>query len=354
MKKYSIILLTIVIVLFVLSATIYASDEGKVYKWRAVSHSMAGTTKYDQVMVKFCERVKEASNGRLIIEPYAAGVLFPVFDSFDALKNNIVQMSMVFSGYWAGIDPFFAISGNHPGSPLTDFSECMYREEEAAPLKEKVYAKYGIKYLGCFDWAEPEPLMSMVAVNKIEDFKGLKIRTSGPGANFFKRLGASVVSLSAPEIYTSLKLGTIDLAEYTGWAENSEMGLNEVTKYIILPSLHMGSNEDKALCVNPKAWNELPDDIKAIVIACLGEAKYRSAYLYTSMNRKAKAEKWDGVEIITLPEEEVVKGRKIGLEVERWYAEQNPECAEYVAIEARVLHELGYIDEAKDLGYSEQ
>ena len=45
--------------------------------------------------------VKKASNGRLIIEPYGAGVLFPVPESFDAVRDGVVQMAMV----WSGIGP---------------------------------------------------------------------------------------------------------------------------------------------------------------------------------------------------------------------------------------------------------
>jgi len=354
MKKYCIMLLLIIIVLSVFSAANYASSEGKVYKWRIVDHTVAGTVKHENT-VRFCERVKEVSNGRLIIEPYAGGVLFPVFDTFEAVQNDIVEMSAVYGGYWAGVNPFFAITGNQPGSPIQDFAECAYCEEEVVPLKQKVYAKYGITYLGPFSWTEAEYMMSNVPIRKVEDFKGLKVRTSGPGAHVFKALGASVVSASAPEIYNLLKLGTVDVAEYDSYDENSRLGLNEVTKYAILLSFHTGACEAQALCVNPKEWDKLPDDLKAIVMSCRGDIMYDFAWRLKSANCKAKVKYWDkgNIEYITFPEEELEKGRKVGLDVMRWYAKQNPECAEYVAIRARTLYELGYKDEAKYLGYNE-
>jgi len=330
-----------------------AEAEGKVFKWRAVTHQMVGTDRYQKTFVVFCENVKKASGGRLIIEPYGAGVLFPVSESLNAVMNGVVEMGAVWSGYWAGINPMFAIVGNRPGSPITEFSECLYNDEKCAPIVEKVYKKVGVQYLGTFDFAPPEILCSTVPIRTLDDFKGLVIRTSGPGANFYSRLGASAVSLSGPEVYTALQLGTIDAAEYNDWAVNKQMGFDEVTTYVIEPCLHMGSNEDKALIVNPKAWKNLPDDLKAIVIACRDQARYNSAITF-SIDSKISKREWinEGVKIINLPEEGVKKARKIGSEVMLDYAKKNPESAEYVAMYAQDLYNLGYIEEAKTLGYT--
>ena len=88
---------------WVMAATVflltdYVSAAEKVYKWRAVTHQLVGTARYKGTVVPFCEMVKKASNGRLIIEPYGAGVLFPVPESFDAVRDGVVQMAMVWGG----------------------------------------------------------------------------------------------------------------------------------------------------------------------------------------------------------------------------------------------------------------
>ena len=78
------------VILYLAVMTAPSSAADKVYKWRLVTHSMVGTERY-QTVVDFCETVKKASGGRLLIEPFGAGVLFPVYDSFDSVKNGIVQ-----------------------------------------------------------------------------------------------------------------------------------------------------------------------------------------------------------------------------------------------------------------------
>ncbi|MEG1544183.1 MAG: TRAP transporter substrate-binding protein DctP [Tannerellaceae bacterium] len=311
---------------------------------------MVGTERYKTV-VDFCDTVKKASNGRLIIEPFGAGVLFPVYDSLDSVKNGIVQAAFVWSGYWSSKDPTFAILGNRPGCPITNFSEEMYFEEKVMPVKEKLYKKYGVTYLGTLDYMPPEILCSVVPIKKLGDFKGKNIRTGGIGALFYKALGANTVSVAAPEIYTALQMKTIDAAEFSDWKENMDMGLNEVTKFVIEPCLHLGSNEDKGFIINTKAWNSLPNDLKEIVISARDHSRYRSAITNPPQSTIAKHLWAKKVKTITLSQADVEKARVIGAKVILEQAKKTPEGKEYIAIYAKVLNELGYTSQAKALGY---
>ena len=262
-------------------------------------------------------------------------------------------MAMLFSGYWAGKDPVFALAGSRPGDPILSFSENYYRAEKLAPLLSKVYAKYGVTSLGSFDLASPEILMSRVPIRSLEDFKGKNIRTAGLGASFYPLLGASAVSLSGPEIYTALQLGTVDAAEYNDWLVNKELGFHEVTKYVIEPCFHTGATDDKELIVNPAAWNSLPEDLQNIVLACRDMARYLSALAYDVESSKAKTS-WEedfGVEIIQLPEKDIKKARSLAAELIVDFGKKSPEAEEYVKIYAEVLNDLGYIDIAESLGY---
>lgn len=354
MKRFSIVLLISLLVIL-LCVTSFSIAAEKVYKWRAVTHQLVGTARYEKTVVPFCEMVEKASNGRLIIEPYGAGVLFPVFDSLDAVRDGVVQMAMVWSGYWAGKDPVFALAGGRPGDPISTFSENFYRSEKLAPLLSEVYSKYGVTSLGAFDFASTEILMSRVPIRTLEDFKGKNIRTGGLGASFYPLLGASAVSLSSPEIYTALQLGTVDAAEYNDWLVNKELGFHEVTKYVIEPCLHSGATDDKELIVNPAAWNELPDDLKNIVLACRDMARYLSASAYDVESQKSK-KSWVedfGVEIITLSDADVKIARDLAAQVIVDFSKKGPNAEKYVEIYAEVLNDLGYSDLAKALGYGE-
>src|SRR5690606_32415713 len=83
--------------------------------WRAVSHQLPGTARFAGTVKPFAECVSTASSGRMNIQVFGGGVLHPVTESLDAVRNGVVQMGMIWSGYWAGKNPVFALAGSRPG-----------------------------------------------------------------------------------------------------------------------------------------------------------------------------------------------------------------------------------------------
>lgn len=213
------------------------------------------------------------------------------------------------------------------------------------------YEAEGVISLGTFDFASAEILNSAVEVRELKDFQGRTIRSAGLGARFYGKLGASAMTLTGAEIYQALQLGTVDMAEFNDWLVNMEMGFHEVTDYAIEPALHTGSTDDKELIVNPDAWNKLPEDLQDIVLACRDCARYLSSIAYGIANEQAR-QKWKagGVQVITLPEEDIAEARRVAARVILEFAERNPQAAEYVRIYATTLRELGYTDLAETLG----
>ena len=321
------------------------------YSWRAVTHQLPGTARFDGTVPPFAQCVRDASGGRMEIQAFGGGVLHPISDSLDAIRNGIVQMGMIWSGYWAGVNPVFALAGSRPGDPITSFSENLFRAERLHEVVAAAYEEQGVVSLGAFDFGPAEILNSGVEVRSLADFEGKTVRSGGLGATFYSRIGASAMTLTGTEIYQALQLGTVDMAEFNDWLVNREMGFHEVTEFVIEPVLHTGATDDKELIVNPDAWNELPEDLQAIVLACRDRARYLSSIAYGIGNAQAR-QQWeaDGVQVITLPEDDVAEARRVAAQVILEFAERSPEAAEYVRIYAETLGELGYTDLAETLG----
>lgn len=329
------------------TAAVVPSATAQEVTWRAVSHQLAGTARFDGTVVPFTECIADASGGRMEVQAFGGGVILPVGDTLDAVRDGIVQMAMIWPGYWAGKNPVFALAGSRPGDPITTFTEGFYRAEQLHDIVAAAYEQEGVTSLGAFDFGPPEILNSNVEIRSLADFEGKRVRSGGIGATFYNALGASAVTLTGSEIYQALQLGTVDMAEFNDWLVNGEMGFDEVTDYVIEPVLHTGAVDDKDLLVNPAAWEGLDDDLKSIVLACRDRARYLSSIAYAIGNERAKQE-WveSGVEIIELPEEDVMEARLIGAQVMLDFAEQNPGAAEYVAAYAQVLYDLGHTEMA--------
>jgi TRAP-type mannitol/chloroaromatic compound transport system substrate-binding protein len=238
---------------------------------------------------------------------------------------------------------------------LSTYAEGAYLVENLEPWFKKLYAKHGLTYLG-HAMVSPlyEQLMSVVPIDSIDKIKGLRIRTSGIGGQFYKALGATTVSLSAPDIYTALQTSSIEAAEWTFWDENMRMGFNEVASYVLDPAFQNGTCEYFPLVVNTASWEALSQENKDIVFAARDRMRYLSAMVY---NKEIIArEKWKAMPSVTVvkwsPEEEA-KARSVGHKVVSDAAAKSPEGKEFLKIYSTTLWELGYKKDAKELGYTE-
>lgn len=321
------------------------------HKFRLVGNGTPGSLLFI-FAEEFAESVNTLSQGELVIEPYAAGVLFPVFETFDNIANGVVDMELLFGLYWTGKDPHFNLL-SRPGCPIRTFEEAAYLESKLLDWQNKLYSRFGITHLGAINVNTiNEQLLSTVPIDNLEDIKGKKIRSSGFGAKFYGALGASTVSLSAPEVYPAFQTRNIDAGEWTMWEDNMRMGLHEVVSYVLDPALHCGIIEYMPLCVNTKKWEALPQHLKDIVQVAREQALFRASQLYIE-EIKAK-EKWKAlpnIKIVTWNEEDTKKAREVGLGLMLEECNKTDLGKEYLEIYRGVLWELGYKDEAAFLGY---
>lgn len=348
MKRMCVVLMS-VFLLVMGAQSVFAAK----VNWRLVTHAMPGTEQ-QRIAEVFAETVKTLSGGEFVISVYPAGVLFPVFETFDNIQNGLVNAGMVYSAYWPGKDPLFNFT-TQPGSPLSTYAEGAYLVEKLEPWFEKLYAKHRMTYLG-HAMVSPlyEQLMSVVPIDSVDKLKGLRIRASGIGGRYYQALGATTVSLSAPDIYTALQTKSIEAAEWTFWDENMRMGFHEVATHVLDPALQNGTCEYFPLVVNTRNWEALSQEHKDIVIAARDRIRYLSAMVY---NREIIArEKWESlpnVTVTTWSDEDQAKARATGHKVVMDEAQKSDEGKEFLEIYRNTLWELGYKDDAKVLGYED-
>jgi TRAP-type C4-dicarboxylate transport system substrate-binding protein len=93
------------------------------------------------------------------------------------------------------------------------------------------------------------------AILRVEDYKGLKMRTSGTAqATMYKALGAIPIGLSSKEIYTALQRGTIQGAT-SGVSRWRRSKLYEVAPYLTVdPTIPYFS---MWLVINQHTWDKL-------------------------------------------------------------------------------------------------
>jgi TRAP-type mannitol/chloroaromatic compound transport system substrate-binding protein len=166
----------------------------------------------------------------------------------------------------------------------------------------------------------------------------------GPAAKFFSEvLGASCTQMSGGEIYTGLKLGTIDATEFSGGSLDYALGIHEVTKYCIMP--YYSSVGQSEFLVNLKAYESLPKDIKTILDLCFLWAEIHISQWTLNDNEKAKAAmEAKGMEVVWLNKEDQTKIRKLASE---WWMKQfgevSPEAKKLLEIHNAKMKDVGLL-----------
>jgi TRAP-type mannitol/chloroaromatic compound transport system substrate-binding protein len=236
--------------------------------WRCQSMWSAAELSY-KCFEDFCDRVKQDSNGRLVIQPFAAGAVTGVFESLDAVTAGVLQAHSSWPGYWTGKDAGLAVISDfvfgyqHPWQ-----AEAWFYHRGGLQMLRTAYAKYNVYPVGV-SWWGVESVVSKKPLTKMEDFKGVKFRSpQGMTAEILTKLGASIVVLPGGEVYSALDKGVVDAADWATLSMNQRMGFHEVAKY---PTKLFHSMPVQEFSVNMDAWKKLPDDLKALLATATRE-----------------------------------------------------------------------------------
>jgi len=240
--------------------------EVEAMEWKMTTIATPGTYWHD-THVPYVELIEDMSDGRLSIELFAAETLYPVDEALTNVGSNVTEMSATTGLYFGGIDPALPPANYVAGSLLSMEAELFLEQlpEHIATMHE-LYNPHNVYWAGLW-WAGARGvLQSRVPLRTLADFDGLMMRSTGDGAVFYGKLGASCIDLPATELYTALATGTIDAFEASNYTMHYDLSLHEVTDYI----LEYGPHEGWGHCdyiVNMDSWNELSPDLQSILEA---------------------------------------------------------------------------------------
>lgn len=281
------------------------------FSFRFQSSDPAGNPNFE-LQKGWTELVKQKSGGRVQVDLLSAGSIVEYNETQDAVASGIIDGHITDTSYFAGKDPAFGLIANPVGAwsdpdQMIDFVENGGGKE----LMNELLNPYGLQLIGV---GTPglESLVSRVPLEKVEDLKGVKIRTpEGLIGNFFAAAGAAPVNLPASEVYTSLDKGVIDAGDYSVFSVNQQQGLNAIAPHPVYPGFH--SLPLIEISMNKEKWDGLPDDVKKLLTDTVKE--FQQTWIRTNKANDQKAveeAKASGkVTIHNWSEEERAKVRKI-------------------------------------------
>jgi TRAP-type mannitol/chloroaromatic compound transport system substrate-binding protein len=103
-------------------------------------------------------------------------------------------------------------------------------------------------------------------VNSAEDYKGLRYRMGGLGAEVLRRLGATVVTLPGGEIMPALQSGAIHASEWIGPWLDMAIGLHKAAGFYYYPAFHEPGS-GFSVGINKGVWESFDDSDRRVVEA---------------------------------------------------------------------------------------
>lgn len=218
---------------------------------------------------RVAQRIKDATDGRIAVEYFAAGERVGAFDSFDEVASGNAQAYHAADYYWKGKHPGWGYFTAVPfGFSYTEMNAWI-RFGGGQELWDELSAGFGLKCImagntGCQmgGWFRKE-------IKSADDFKGLKMRMPGLGGDVIAKLGGSPVSLPGGQIYENLVSGAIDATEWVGPWNDSFMKFYEAAKYYYYPGFHEPGSM-LALGMNKKFWDGLSKNDQVIIESAAG------------------------------------------------------------------------------------
>ena len=236
--------------------------------WRMQSPYPAGMSRYICIEA-IADRLTTITEGKLTVEAHPSGSIVPAYAELEAVAAGTLEMAdnSVQSGAGTLGDWAYFVSGAYPAGPSPmEFIGWYYDGGGIATLEglvQKTYPNVTLVGMRVMSGAESFGWYNKT-ITSIDDFKGMKFRTSGIWGEILDSAGASVVLLPGGELYPSMERGVIDGFEFCNPGMDYDMGFCEIADYWYGPGIH-ATAAIQEIWVQTELWEALPDSYKVLI-----------------------------------------------------------------------------------------
>jgi TRAP-type transport system periplasmic protein len=258
----------------VLAAAWVSTTVAQEVKHYRFAYDQPKTTGYGIAGDLFADKLKELSNGSMLIDQYPGAQLGQEPQVLQLVKAGDVEFCISSSANAATLSPQAGVmslhylfrSEDHLANALSDPK---VTEAVRSMIEDTVQGAHaiGVLTLGLRSMYSKRP------IDKVEDMKGLKVRVQATATEdlMFPVYGAQTVHMPFGSVYTSLQTGVVDVAEN---------GVNVYLAnkhYEVAPVLSMTEHEanNNLIWVSDKLWKSLTDEQKKWVQAAADEVNVK-------------------------------------------------------------------------------
>jgi len=249
-------------------------------------------------------RLAETGNYRIRWNKAFGGTIAKTRGVLDSIEHDLADLGIVTTPYHPDKVPFHNLPYATPlvTSDIGLVARTMSELVKRYPILAEQWTRHRLVFLTTAGSIDTYQVLTNFPVNTLEDFKGRKIAGVGPNLRLLTGLDAAPVNSGISDWYNNLATGLID--GVIGWIEGSiAYRLYEVAPYMV--DVKLGAVATKAIVVNERTWERLPDEVRNVLIATAED--YRDELARETDRRAARSTRLyieNGGRIVTLNEEQ--------------------------------------------------
>jgi C4-dicarboxylate-binding protein DctP len=302
-----------------------------------IAHTEGIGTPITNAFDAWAKVLNEKSEGRIDAQHFPAAQLGGLAEALEGSRLGTIQVTTAGPDSEEAIAPEIAALGGAPGFIYKNEAhvDAVLQGELGRIASDIARAKTGVEFVA-YGETGFRHILSKRPVGSLADLAGLKIRVPQLRIwiDFWTLLGAAPTPLPYSEQYSALSTGIIDAIDsdvfsIVGFKFNEQANNLTLTGHWFLP---------KAVRVNAAWLDSLPEDLQALVRDSAKEAFAEQR----RVNRALAADtleqlKGMGVQVQSLPPEELAKMEEITSPLYEQFGALSPETAEMIA----KIRELG-------------
>ncbi len=255
--------------------------------------------KCTQTATEWAKEIEKRTNGRVKITMFPGATLTQADKCYDGVVKGISEIGSSVLSYTRGRFPLMSVIelplGYKSAVQSTNLINAVYKKfkpKELDDVKVMYFMSHG-----------PGVIHTKKPVARLEDLKGMKIRSSGTVAKISAALGAVPVAMPQTETYDALSKGIVDgLMSPTEVLQDWKFG-----EVVDNTTLDYGTAYGLGffIVMNKEKWNSLPPDIQKIIEQINEEWIVRAGKAYDKQDDDSvKYVRERGHKFITLTAEE--------------------------------------------------
>jgi len=281
---------------------------------------------------RFQKLLERNSGGRFILDTKVG--LYPPREVIHAVIAGRVEMGWERTPWLAGTFPLWDLSLPFFWDDPFEY-EAFLNDPKTMEMDAKTFGEKGLIKISEIQSATTDGIFANKPIAKLEDFKGLKVRTAGVIPTLaLKLMGASPLTIANTEILEAVQRGTVDAIQTSrGWGMG--FGLPDVCSNVSI--WRVQSIFPGMLIVNKEKFDALPDDLKKILIDTGKEMQGENTFgAWIEELESGIGAKVSRMEVIMPDKAEIEKARKLCKPViQKWLELAGPMGPEVLDIAAK-------------------